>query len=311
MRSTASYSWGNHYPASDVVHVDLVVRNGKRVLHTHDYTEIALTMRGTGEFRSAHLSSTISKGSLVVVPPGVEHTYTDCRSAHILFCSIRPEIIESVSLSLNMKPSVWAEIGLGLPDGEPRVFAWQVERGLVPLYTRTLAEILDTHRQRGIRAQFARVAGLFAFLGLVLAQHRPHAGVEEPPSGVHLQVLTARALSFLRSDLNRQWSMRELCKCLNGVHPVHLCRVFKRDMNMTPMSYLRYLRCRHAAHLLATSESPVGSIGSTVGWDDPNLFSRRFRAICGVTPSEYRVKHGRHRRPSLQIDKHTAIHQHF
>lgn len=292
MRSTASYSWENHYPASDVVHVDLVVRNGNRVLHTHDYTEIALTMRGEGEFRSASVSRCIAKGSVVVVPPGVDHTYTNCRNAHILFCSIRPEIIESVSLSLNMKPSVWADIGLGRSEGEPRVLAWQIERSLVPLYAQTLAEILDTHRQRGIRAQFARVGGLFSFLGLVLAQHRPRVAVKEQQDGVHLQVLTARALSFLRSDLTRQWTMGELCKCLNGVHPVHLCRVFKSDMNMTPMAYLRYLRCQHAAHLLATSDTPVGSIGSAVGWDDPNLFSRRFRAICGVTPSAYRAKNG-------------------
>ena len=293
MRSTASYFWGNHYPASDVVHVDLVVRNGKRVLHTHDYTEIALTMRGEGEFRSTSLSRCIAKGSLVVVPPGLGHTYTNCRNAHILFCSIRPEIIESVSLSLNMKPSVWADIGLGRSEGEAQVFAWQIERGLVPLYAQTLAEILDTHRQRGIRAQFARMGGLFSFLGLVLSQQRPRAAVKERQGGAHLQVLTARALSFLRSDLTRQWTMGELCKCLNGVHPVHLCRVFKRDMNMTPISYLRYLRCQHSAHLLATSDTPVGSIGSAVGWDDPNLFSRRFRAICGVTPTEYRAKNSR------------------
>lgn len=165
MPSLASYSWGNHFPASDVVHVDLVVRNGRRVLHTHDYTEIALTVKGDGEFRSANISRVISKGSLVVVPPGMAHTYTNCRDAHILFCSIRPEIIESVSLSLNMKPSVWADVGLGRSEAEPRVFAWQIERGLVPLYTQTLAQMLDTHRQRGLKAQFARVGGSSPFWG--------------------------------------------------------------------------------------------------------------------------------------------------
>jgi len=292
MPSAASYSWQKHYPASDVVHVNLVVRNGKRVLHTHDYAEIALMLRGDGEFRSGRLSRIVSKGSLVVVPPGVEHTYTNCRSAHILFCCIRPEIIESVSLSLNMKPSVWAEIGLVRSEGEPRVSAWEIRRDLVPLYAQTLAEIQDTHRQRGVRAQFARVGGLFSFLGLVLAQHRACSGVAEEQGGVHLHALTARALSFLRNDLTRQWTMRELCNCLNDVHPVHLCRVFKQDMNMTPMTYLRYLRCQEAAHLLATSVVPVGAIGSTVGWDDPNLFSRRFRSVCGVSPTEYRVRHG-------------------
>jgi len=292
MRSAASYSWQKHYPASDVVYVRLVVRDGKRVVHTHDYAEIALVLRGDGLFRSASMSRIMSMGSLVVVPPGVEHTYTNCRSAHILFCCIRPEIIESVSLSLNMRPSVWADIGLVRSEGEPRVSAWQIKRGLVPLYAQTLVEIQDTHRQRGVRAQFARVGGLFSFLGLVLAQHRACSSGEEEQDGVQMHALTARALSFLRNDLTRQWTMTELCNCLNHVHPVHLCRVFKQDMNMTPMSYLRHLRCQEAAHLLATSAVPVGAIGSTVGWDDPNLFSRRFRAVHGVSPSEYRVKHG-------------------
>lgn len=292
MRSAASYSWQKHYPAGDVVHVNLVIRNGKRVLHTHDYTEIALMIRGDGEFRSAPMSRIVSQGSLVVVPPGVEHTYTNCRGAHILFCCIRPEIIESVSLSLNMRPSVWAEIGLARSEGQPRVSAWKIKRDLVPLYAQTLVEIQDTHRQRGIRAQFARVGGLFSFLGLVLAQHRACSGVEGEQDGVQLHALTARALSFLRNDLTRQWTMRDLCHCLNDVHPVHLCRIFKQDMNMTPLTYLRYLRCQEAANLLATSAVPVGAIGSTVGWDDPNLFARRFRAVCGVSPTEYRVKHG-------------------
>jgi transcriptional regulator GlxA family with amidase domain len=108
---------------------------------------------------------------------------------------------------------------------------------------------------------------------------------------MHLHALTTRALSFLRADLTRQWSMGDLCRCLNNVHPVHLCRVFKRDMDMTPMSYLRYLRCQYAAHLLSTSDQLINAIGSSVGWDDPNLFSRRFRAFLGTTPSAYRTSH--------------------
>jgi AraC-like DNA-binding protein len=291
MGSKQHYSWGDHYPASDVVHVDTVFRDGKRVFHNHDYTEISLTMQGHGEFQSSSLKRNISKGVLIVVPPGVDHTYTNCRNAHILFCSIRTEIIESVSLSLNMKPSVWADIGLGRSSAQPRVFASQIERHLVPMYARTLSEILNTHRQRGIRAKFARVGGLFSFLGLVLAQQRTTNVVKEHQDTMHLHVLTTRALSFLRSDLTRQWSMVDLCKCLNDVHPVHLCRVFKHDMNMTPISYLRYLRCQHAAHLLSTSDLAINAIGSAVGWDDPNLFSRRFRAVRGTPPTAYRAIH--------------------
>jgi AraC-like DNA-binding protein len=294
MTTRQPYSWGDHYPASDVVHVDVVYRDGNRVFHNHDYTEIALTMEGRGEFQSPLLNRNIEKGVLIVVPPGVDHTYTNCRNAHILFCSIRTEIIESVSLSLNMKPSVWADIGLGRSSEEPRVFGSEVEKRFMPMYAQVLSDILNTHRQRGIRAQFARLGGLFSFLGLVLAQQRTTNLTKEQQNGTQLNALTTRALSFLRSDLTRQWTMEDICQCLNDVHPVHLCRVFKRDMKMTPIAYLRYLRCQHAAHLLSTSDVAINAIGSAVGWDDPNLFSRRFRAVLGITPTAYRGAHAKH-----------------
>ncbi|HEX7115171.1 MAG TPA: AraC family transcriptional regulator [Steroidobacter sp.] len=293
MRAKQPYSWDDHYPATDVVHVDWVVRNGKRVLHNHDYTEIALTMRGHGEFQSPVLRRNIETGVLIVVPPGVDHTYTNCRNAQILFCSIRTELIESVSLSLNMKPSVWAAIGLGRQAGEPQVFVSHVDKRLLPMYARTLSEIKATYRQRGVHARLARLGQLFSFLGLVMAQHRNTKSSKDRPEAMHLHPLTARALSFLRGDLTRQWSMEDLCKCLSNVHPVHLARVFKRDMNMTPISYLRYLRCQRAAYLLSTTDIPVNAIGSSVGWDDPNLFSRRFRASMGSTPTAYRATHRR------------------
>jgi AraC-like DNA-binding protein len=292
MKINQPYSWGDHYPASDVVHVDSVFRDGRRVYHNHDYTEIALTMSGHGEFKSPSLKKNIKPGVLIVVPPGVDHTYTNCRKAHILFCSIRTELIESVSLSLNMKPSIWADMGLGRASKDPRVFLSQVEKRMLSVYAEILSEIIATHRQRGIRAQFTRLGNLFSFLGLVLAQQRTaKVAPDSPNTTMRLHALTTRALSFLRGDLTRQWSMVDLCTCLNAVHPVHLCRVFKHDMNMTPMVYLRYLRCQHAAHLLSTSDIPINEIGSAVGWDDPNLFSRRFRTFLQTTPTNYRAAH--------------------
>ncbi len=291
MPGTQPYSWDDHYPAGEQVRVNLVKRHGGRVLHRHDYTEIALTTRGSGEFQSPQLNQEIENGVLIVVPPGVDHTYTNCKRAHILFCSIRTELIESLSLSLNIRPSVWTEIGLS-SSSAPNVFTSKVEKRLVPMYARGLSEIQTTHRQRGVQAQLARVGHLFSFLGLVLGQQREERnGGRETQQSMHLNVLTTRALSFLRADLARPWTMGDLCACLNNVHPTHLSRVFKQDMEMTPMIYLRYLRCQRAAQMLSTTDMPISAIGAAVGWEDPNLFARRFRAIQGTSPSAHRAAH--------------------
>ncbi|NUU22409.1 MAG: helix-turn-helix domain-containing protein, partial [Streptomycetaceae bacterium] len=54
------------------------------------------------------------------------------------------------------------------------------------------------------------------------------------------------------------------------------------------------LRAERAATLLAHSTLPTARVGAAVGWDDPTNFARRFRALVGLTPTEYR----RRSRPS-------------
>ena len=54
------------------------------------------------------------------------------------------------------------------------------------------------------------------------------------------------------------------------------------------MHYLAQLRAERACVMLARTDDSVASIGAAVGWPDPAYFSRRFRAIFGMSPREYR-----------------------
>ena len=60
------------------------------------------------------------------------------------------------------------------------------------------------------------------------------------------------------------------------------------------MAYLNRRRAERAAMLLATTDTPVGSIGTEVGWADPSQFSTRFRQHLDMSPHEYRVRSRRH-----------------
>lgn len=66
---------------------------------------------------------------------------------------------------------------------------------------------------------------------------------------------------------------------------------FKKQMGITPLQYLIYLRINEAKRLLLKyPERPVAEIGQQVGYEDPYYFSRIFKKQTGISPSSYHAK---------------------
>jgi AraC family transcriptional regulator len=73
-----------------------------------------------------------------------------------------------------------------------------------------------------------------------------------------------------------------------GVHPVHVAREFHRRVGCTIGQQIRQLRIEQACQLLAQGDSPLADIALSVGFPDQSQFTKTFRNLVGVTPSEYR-----------------------
>ena len=54
------------------------------------------------------------------------------------------------------------------------------------------------------------------------------------------------------------------------------------------MEYLNRVRIKNASDLLVRSDMSIIEIAMLCGFEDNNLFSRRFKAVVKVSPSEYR-----------------------
>ena len=67
-----------------------------------------------------------------------------------------------------------------------------------------------------------------------------------------------------------------------------LLKHFKEAIGITPLQYQLHLRISDAATLLNTSHENVSEIAFQCGFADSNYFSRQFKRITGMTPSEYR-----------------------
>lgn len=70
----------------------------------------------------------------------------------------------------------------------------------------------------------------------------------------------------------------------------YLTRIFKEQFGVSINHYLLSARITKAKQLLRFTDEKVEVIGYTCGLGNPNYFSRTFRNVEGVTPSEYREK---------------------
>ena len=65
-------------------------------------------------------------------------------------------------------------------------------------------------------------------------------------------------------------------------------RNFKQFVNCSPTQYILTCRVNNATCLLETTDYSLAEIAAIIGYDDPLYFSRLFRKLKGMSPSQYR-----------------------
>lgn len=73
-----------------------------------------------------------------------------------------------------------------------------------------------------------------------------------------------------------------------SVTPHRLTAAFRNQLGITPAVYLRQERMRVAQRLLLQTSMPIQDIALALGFSCAANFSSSFRAVAGMSPSEYR-----------------------
>lgn len=76
------------------------------------------------------------------------------------------------------------------------------------------------------------------------------------------------------------------------ISPSNLSRTFKDETGGGFKEYVDHARLQEAKKLLIDTKDSVDSIAKSVGYDNSSSFSRRFRSMCGLSPSEFRNSAG-------------------
>ena len=91
----------------------------------------------------------------------------------------------------------------------------------------------------------------------------------------------------MREDVRGELSLGEFAQSVN-LSVWRLCHIFKSDVGMPPIRYLRLLRMERAKDLLESSFLSVKEIAFQVGLNDESHFVRDFKSTYGFSPALYR-----------------------
>ena len=103
-----------------------------------------------------------------------------------------------------------------------------------------------------------------------------------------LDTRVEKVIQMMRDDVRGELSLTEFAHSVN-LSVWRLCHIFKSDVGMPPIRYLRLLRMERAKNLLESSFLSVKEIAYQVGVNDESHFVRDFKATYGFSPSLYRA----------------------
>lgn len=122
-------------------------------------------------------------------------------------------------------------------------------------------------------------------LGVLLAKVDAAAATADPESE-RRPVALELMMNHVLENLGRPLSVDEIAEagdCSTSTAE----RLFRKHTNSSVLAWVRQRRMAEAALLLRTSGLRVSEVASQVGFNDPLYFSRVFRSIYSIPPSQY------------------------
>ena len=103
------------------------------------------------------------------------------------------------------------------------------------------------------------------------------------------QTYVSNALRYIQYNYAGNVGVADIARYV-GISRSQLYRAFLQDLGVSPHHYLQTYRINEACSLLRDPAYSVAEVAGSVGFNDPLYFSRVFKSIKGVTPSDYQKK---------------------
>lgn len=222
--------------------------------HAHPGAELVMVTAGRCRCRfPGGISLDATEGDVYVQPPRLEHSqinFGECETNYVIALINSPEFDTSLRL-----------IHAGTDEAVQGLF--QALCGFGP-----------------VRGEAASTAAAALWLRLQeLESGRRETEFRHPA----LQ----RALERIEHEYASPLSVGQLAGYA-GISPSRLNQLFKEHCGRTPIQHLLAVRLKYAEGHLRSPYWNIAEIARLCGFENANYFSRKFRAVYGISPGEFR-----------------------
>lgn len=206
--------------------------------------------------------------------------FIDCRKAY------------SHSTGMNLNAGLWSLRWCHFyGPSMPAIYAKYCERGGLPVirgadvsqYAAILTDIY-TLASSSDYIRDMRINGKLNDLLTLLMESSWHRGAHtNAPKKMDISLVK----SFLDEHYKEKLSLESVASHF-FIDKHYLARLFKEQYGVTLVTYLQQVRITHAKRMLRFTDKSIEEIGLECGIGELNYFSRVFKKLEGVSPSEFR-----------------------
>lgn len=256
------------------LHADLFLAHSSKVHtgwrdmdYTPDYSKLYYILEGDGWVRIGDQEFQPKAGQLLLMPEGVSqsYSYVGGEPYHKYWCHFNVKVGEVNLFQLIDLPY------LCTPDDQEKTRE---------LFGELVQYAASDDVCSGLLAK-ARLLELFSHF--IRQQESDAVSLKNAAPVQRLNDI----LDYIHSNLSREITIGELAAraCL---HPNYFIRMFKEQMGVPPIQYIARKKMEKAKGLLEQSPYSIAEIGEQVGFQDMYHFSKQFKKIAGLSPSDYR-----------------------
>ena len=148
---------------------------------------------------------------------------------------------------------------------------------------RLLQQILR-EQERGAENSPDRIFALLTLLLLSLGEQTRKAGDTRPISGEN--TIITRAQQYVKDHVQEKLTVPVVAEGV-GVSASYLTALFHKHLEFPPAEYIRRIKLQHSKQLIREGQMNVTQIAEVLQYSTVHHFSRQFKQMFGMTPTEY------------------------